>query len=280
MNLADRAVGALEKKANNTEEQSENLRAIARGQEQLKRAIKQSTEILGTLIKSESLAIIEKMERDRARNAIDDLKAGVTAMKEILGEDNISKELTEQFVTHHLVPLRRYLIKASNILDESEDKNLGRCCRIIGLTALVAGYEYLGQNVDTGLKKELGNELLALQKYMLTGYAFSILTRGEEFEWENVPDMLSPKGAESLAHLFIQSNEKKELTKKKITKKKVPNPNKMSATEAKKAVKRITDMDSLVFFVGTEELGKNRYSVISECQNRQIELETGEEDIE
>lgn len=199
MGLADRAVGAMERRAANAEVQSEALIAIARSQDQLKRAIKQSTEILATLIKSESLAIIEKMERDRARNAIDDLKAAVTAMKAILAETNTSKALKEQFVTQHLMPVRHYMIKASNILEESEDKNLGSCCRIVGLTALVAGYEHMGQNVESGVKKELKEELLALQKRLLTNYAREVLVDGGEFPWDDVPKMLQPHGALELA---------------------------------------------------------------------------------
>lgn len=260
MGLADRAVGAMEKSAANTEVQSEALRAIIRKQDQLKRTIKQSTEILGTLIKSESLAIIEKMEQDRARSAIDDLKAGVTAMKEILGETNISKELTERFVTQHVVPVRHYMIKASNILDESEDKNLGRCCRIIGLTALVAGYEYMGQNVDTGLKKDLGDELLALQKYMLNKYATSTLLEGKDFDWEKVPEMLSVRGAEALAQRLIETGDD------------VADVSEMTVTKAKEAIANISNWGTLVSCAGYEAIFKNRISVMDACRKRWNEL--------
>jgi len=274
MGLADRAVGAMEKTATSAGVQTEALMAIARSQDQLKRTIKQSTEILGTLIKSESLAIIEKMERDRARSAIDDLKAAVTAMKAFLAETNISKELTDQIVTQHLTPVRHYMIKASNILDESEDKNLGSCCRIVGLTALVAVYEYLGQNVAEGIKKELGDELLTLQKRMLTQYARSLLVRGEEFDWERVPEMLSVKGAEALAQRLIGTGEVPEETEQEL-----PDPRGMSVSEAKAAVSDIADLDTLIRFVGLEHMvGRKdkapggRDSVLMACYKKWDEL--------
>jgi len=273
--LADRAVGAMEKTATNAGVRTEALMAIARSQDQLKRTIKQSTEILGTLIKSESLAIIEKMERDRARSAIDDLKAGVTAMKAILAETNISKELTDQIVTQHLTPVRHYMIKASNILDESEDKNLGSCCRIVGLTALVAGYEYMGQNVDAGLKKELRDELLTLQKRMLTQYARATLLKGGEIDWEKVPDMLSVKGAEVLAERLIGAGDEPEADAAE----EFPDPRGMNASDAKAAVAKIEALEDLVRFVGIEYMdGRKdkapggRDSVLTACCGRWDEL--------
>lgn len=264
--VVDRAIGTWEK---TTEEQSEILHAIARNQEQLKRTIKQSTEILGTLIKSQSLAIINNIEQNRARNAIDDLKAGVTAMKAILVETNISKELTGQFVTQHLMPVRHYMIKASNILDEFEDKNLVSCCRIVGLTALVAGYEYMGQNVDTGLKKELGDELLVLQKRMLTQYARSILLRGEDFDWEKVTEMLSPKGAKELAQRFIEIGDSEP--DKKIDK--LPDPRGMVVTKALKVIATISDLETLAHFVGLEFLSHNDELLTYGFSKRQRVLE-------
>ncbi|MGI6390816.1 MAG: hypothetical protein ACOX7Q_11575 [Kiritimatiellia bacterium] len=289
LGLADRATGAkvqtealetivqnqdqLERAIRQSAEiQTEALMIVARSQDQLKRTIKQSTEILGTLIKSESLTVIEKMERDRARNALDDLKASVTAMKAILAENNIDRELAERIITQHLTPVRHYTIKASNILGELEDENLGSCCRIVGLTALVAGYEYLGQDVSGGIKKELGNELLALQKRMLTHYARSLFARGEDLDWEKVPEMLSVKGAETLAERFIETGdtpiEIDDDESEEYPETEVPDPREMYANEAKNAVESISDVQSLLTFTVLELLNpRRRRSVLIACRD-------------
>ena len=136
------------------------------------------------------------------------------------------------------------------------------------MTALVAGYEYLGQNVDEGLKKELKEELLTLQKRMLTQHVKSMLSRGEDFDWEKVPDMLSVKGAEALAQLLVEtSNISEEETSYGID-----DPQELNVNEAKKVIAAITDPDKLKVFCGFEYLGKKRHSVLDKCEERNIYL--------
>ena len=173
LGLADRATGAkvqtealetivqnqdqLERAIRQSAEiQTEALMIVARSQDQLKRTIKQSTEILGTLIKSESLTVIEKMERDRARNALDDLKASVTAMKAILAENNIDRELAERIITQHLTPCATtrsrhptYLAtgrrKSRKLLLNRWPYRTGRRIRVLGAGCIWRDQERTGQ---------------------------------------------------------------------------------------------------------------------------------------
>lgn len=250
-------------------------RRTADDQAELKRTIQESTLSLGQLVRSGVDETIDAIRRNRILGAMDDLRARVTLMNDLLRETNIDLQVTERLVSQVLTPLRESVIKTGHILEESNDQDLIASCRIVGLTALVAGYEYLGQGDKTSLKSDLRQELLSLQKRMLSRYARGCLEKGEEFPWEDVPHLLEVTQAKMLAEKYVMAERTVESY---VVEDDDFEPSKMTVAEAKQFVAEITNFKVLESFIAWEYMCGNkgtmggRASVLNVCFDKWNEL--------
>ena len=178
------------------------VEAYNRKTEILQDTVKDVGRSIEALAKSESLRILDHIERNKYEAALLDVKAKVFILEDLIGESDIERSLNDRLVQQSIVPLREAIIKAQHVLANIPDPQFSLCCEIVGLRAVVAGYEYLGQDASK-FRGQLKDRMLLLQHRMLDQYAKELLNRGDPFPWNEVPKLLSTDGSLDLADMYI-----------------------------------------------------------------------------
>lgn len=167
----------------------------------LESAIENSTQNFNKLLEVSSKAIIEEMKKERTKDAVQEVQANVTSLKQLLQIEIIDEKIAIQLIVGALNPLQVSLEKARlRLLDYGYDE-IWQYCFIIGTSTLLAGYAYLGQDIPQ-LRNELQSIILKSQISVLNEIALIIIPNQKTFPWEKVPHLLTPQGVDELVNLY------------------------------------------------------------------------------
>lgn len=165
--------------------------------------INESSQHFDRLIDEYTQAIINEIQRLRIKDAVQELQARVNALKSLLSYHEMSPNVATQLVITALNPLHVSLevvkLKLEDIENQSRGQEVWVFCRIVGISVLIAGYKFLGQDMPA-LQRELEEEIRAMHREILDDIA-SIASKGD-IPWEDVPHLLSLDGIEDLAKLY------------------------------------------------------------------------------
>lgn len=168
----------------------------------LEEIINKSNQHLDKLISEYTKIIINEMHCLRVQDSIQDLQARIVSLKHLLNYQEIDSNLAHQLVITALNPLNVSLeivkLKLGD-LEEQMGSEVYTLCYVTGISALIAGYKFLGQDIPS-LQKKLEQEMQVAQKNILDEIAV-IASKGD-IPWENISYLMSPEGIEKLAELY------------------------------------------------------------------------------
>lgn len=178
----------------------------------LKKTIRECGEQLAATLRQQA-------EEGEARGTVRSLQAKIQALKSIVDlPEGIKRRHKEQLIITALVPLETELNLSRAVLED--DPDLWRLCYLMGATTLLAAYSYLGVERPTlqadlsAAREEVArrlDELRAVRERehhaLLGRVVLARLLRDGEFEWETIPDLLAPGGAEALREAYEEVEE-------------------------------------------------------------------------
>ncbi|RRB04441.1 hypothetical protein [Larkinella rosea] len=228
-------------------------------EETLQKFINQTTKHLNSIIDAQTQLLLEEARKQRVREAIQDVQARVRSLKMLTTSKNLDPNITMQLVITALNPLQVSLEIAKFRIQDYGDQDIWEACYIVGTSALLAGYAFLGQDVSRW-QEELFASMSDIQKRILNDTAVKILRAKKEIPWEKVQKLLSPEGVEDLITVYEESLLAS-----------VPDINNLEGIAIAQSIKEITDTASLEHLLTVEKQNKNRKTVI-DLLNQQIQL--------
>ncbi|HAO19814.1 MAG TPA: hypothetical protein DCQ37_04535 [Desulfobacteraceae bacterium] len=177
--------------------------------EYLQAIISQTNEHFTKLLKESENRIIEEIQSRDIRNAIQQVQAHTQSLKYLLNITNTDFETLQKIVITALNPLQVSLEVAKLKLSEYDKIEYWNYCYMLGGSALLAGYTFLGLEMPA-LREELEKEIKYIQLKILRETALIILSEHEDFPWERVPILLSFEGSEELSELYLNALPKKQ----------------------------------------------------------------------
>jgi len=177
--------------------------------EYLQTVINQTNEHFIKLLKESENRIIEEIQSRDIRNAIQQVQAHTQSLKYLLNITNTDFETLQKIVITALNPLQVSLEVAKLKLSEYDKIEYWNYCYMLGGSALLAGYTFLGLEMPA-LREELEKEIKYIQLKILRETALIILSEHEDFPWERVPILLSFEGSEELSELYLNALPKKQ----------------------------------------------------------------------
>jgi hypothetical protein len=171
----------------------------------LEKTIADSTHKFEELLNSKSNEIKQEMKDQRVRECVEDVQARVASLRQLLGFTNIAEmnpQLAAQLIISALSPLHVSLEKARLGLRDSGKEDLWPYCQVVGMSALIAGYAYLGQDMP-GLREELQKSIRQTQIRMLNSIANIMFQAHIEIPWERIPQLMSIEGVTELSELYM-----------------------------------------------------------------------------
>ncbi len=171
----------------------------------LKEVIAESDMRLANLVESVGHNIIEEMRCLAVTEAVQDVQARVKALRQLTispeAEDN---QFCFQLVISALNPLHVSIEKANIRLNGFGAYQAWRCVNVIGTSALISGYEFLGQP-RRDLREDLEKAVREVQIEILNELAPRMIGSPDHvFPWEQVPRFLSYEGAPALCEIYTR----------------------------------------------------------------------------
>ena len=206
-------------------------------EEALRHVIDQTNQHLKRLLEVQGRQILAEMRRQRVQEAIQEVQARVSALKSLTGIESESSEsesgIALQLVIGALNPLQVSLEVAKLRLQEyGQQEEIWQFCYIVGTSALLSGYAYLGQDM-AHMRAELKETIYRVQREILNKAATKLLSMGKEIPWEQVPRLLLPEGVEDLAQLYRSATENEIEAEASSTHAKSPQKSRATSSKAK-----------------------------------------------
>lgn len=230
--------------------------------EALKRIINETNQHFSKMLESHTGEIIKAVQRQRVQDAVQEVQARVNALKVLLNAQNIDPNLTMQLVISALNPLQVSLEVAKFRLQDYGDPRTWQFCHIVGASALISGYAFLGQDVSH-MVVELEEAMYETQKQVLNEAAVKIVASQKEIPWERVQFLLLPEGADELLELYNSVTE--ELAS-------AYDVSAMSVEDIQIAVRKINNAAVLRQMQAQEAKGKNRTGALQAIASRLTSL--------
>jgi hypothetical protein len=239
----------------------------------VERVIQDAVSSLDKLIELNSTAIIDEMHRIRARDAVQEVKARASSLRILLNATELDIVLVTQMLTGALNPLQVSLEKARYVLHDYGNKESWDYCYLVGSSALLAGYAYLGQRMQY-LEDELMEHSKRVQYSILDSIAVARVASGVSIPWSDVPKLIEPEGAEALLGLYeatmAESEGAKELTKSAVA---LPfDVTKQTVEGIRLRVSKVNDPRVVERMIDAERTGSNRVSALDALRRRHKQL--------
>ncbi|MBI5295804.1 MAG: hypothetical protein HY869_10035 [Chloroflexi bacterium] len=170
----------------------------------LEKVISDSTGQLSNLLDAASSDIKKEIQEQSIIDVVQDLQAHITALGKLINliqSSEITPILAERLITGGLLPLQVSLEKAEIRLAHYGQDDMRSHCHIIGTSALIAGYVFIGQDVPS-LQKDLEDSIRKFQKRLLDSIAKMAVSTGKEIPWEKVPYFITIDGMTDLFELY------------------------------------------------------------------------------
>jgi hypothetical protein len=230
----------------------------------LRKVIDDTNRHLESLIEIQSREILDELRRQRVRDALQEIQARVGALKLLLNGRDLDSAVAMQLVISALNPLQVSLEVAKFRLQDSGDKEAWQFCYIVGTSALLSGYGFLGQDMPH-MRAELKESIYAIQKLILNRAAARIIASGNEVPWEQVPQLLTPEGVETLLELYRSVATEEEGRASEPTPYKIES---MTVGEVRSLAQKLEDANVLVRLIAEERNGKNRTGALESLRGR------------
>lgn len=170
----------------------------------LEKVISDSTGQLSNLLDVASSDIKKEIQEQSIIDVVQDLQAHIMALGKLINltqSSEITPILAERLITGGLLPLQVSLEKAEIRLAHYGQDDMRSHCHIIGTSALIAGYAFIGQDVPS-LQKDLEDSIRKFQKRLLDLIAKMAISTGKEIPWEKVPYFITIDGMTDLFELY------------------------------------------------------------------------------
>lgn len=207
---------------------------------------------LSVLLNEQTTQIFYVLQQQHIREAIQELQARVSALKTLLNYKEVDSSIATQILMSALNPLQVSLNIAEYRIKDANQIEVWEYCYIVGNSALLAGYAYLGQDLPR-LREELTKRINEIQTQLLNQIATDILLNGGEIPWAEVPSMLKPENAYKLLDL---TNKHKNTMLNQI------NLYSMTIQQIRIAIREIKVRNVLQQLYTEEQAGKNRVGAL------------------
>lgn len=230
----------------------------------LRKVIDDTNRHLESLLEIQSREIVDELRRQRVRDALQEVQARVAALKLLLNGRDLDSTVAMQLVISALNPLQVSLEVAKFRLQDYGDQEAWQFCYIVGTSALLSGYGFLGQDMPH-MRAELKESIYAIQKLILNRAAARIIAAGSEVPWEQVPQLLTPEGVETLLELYRSADtEEDEEESEPIA----YDLESMTVNEVRSLAQELKDANVLVRLIAEERKGKNRTGALEALRGR------------
>lgn len=170
----------------------------------MEKIVREAVSSLDSLIKHSAEVIVDELRRARVRDAVQEVKARASALRILMNATELDTALVIQMLTGALNPLQVSLEKARYVLEDYGDKESWDYCYLVGTTALLAGYNFLGQRPGY-LEDELLRQARSVHSAILDKIASVRVKAGVPIPWQEVPALLEPSGADALRTLYEET---------------------------------------------------------------------------
>lgn len=237
----------------------------------LQNVIVQTYEHFSRLLDQQTDTIINEIQIQQIRYAVNDVQAHVQALQNLLELNTIDDPiLAIQLVTTALNPLQVSIEKARLQLEDYEGQEVWQYCHIVGTSALIAGFAFLGQDMPL-LRQSLDKTIKRIQLHLLDEIAIKMLQSQEEFPWEQVPYLLTYEGVDRLLELY-QKTTGNRFTDFSSTSLRI-NISQMTVEEVRQFLPQISDSQLLNEMISQEMTGKGRSTAIRAIRERINQLQ-------
>jgi hypothetical protein len=167
----------------------------------LEGVIKDSTTKIAELLEATSNDLKQEMREQRVREAVQDVQAHVAALRQLLSLREMNPQLAIQLVVSALNPLQVSLEIAKLRLRDHDKEAVWQYCYVIGTSALIAGYAYLGQDMPS-LREDLEETIRQVQVRMLDSIAQLMIPAKMNIPWGQVSRLMTVDGISELSELY------------------------------------------------------------------------------
>lgn len=230
----------------------------------LRKVIDDTNRHLESLLEIQSREILDELRRQRVRDALQEVQARVAALKLLLNGRELDSTVAMQLVISALNPLQVSLEVAKFRLQDYGDKEAWQFCYIVGTSALLSGYGFLGQDMPH-MRAELKESMYSIQKLILNRAAARIIAAGNEVPWEQVPQLLTPEGVETLLELYRSADTEEVGGESEPI---ACDLESMTVNEVRSLAQGLEDANVLVRLIAEERNGKNRTGALEALRGR------------
>lgn len=217
----------------------------------LKKTIDATAAHLEAAIEANANYIVDQVKQQRVRGTVQELQAQVKSLRTLLNTPVADESIKMQLIISALNPLQVRIDVVRFALQDIGDMRTWQFCYMISMGALMAGYGYLGFDVQH-LREDLEDQMADVQRDILNDLARTLVESGQEIPWQEVTLLLSPKGAERLAELYTVAKENIPIID-------IAN---MTVSQVKEAIDEMWDRDEIQSLIEIESGGAQRVGVI------------------
>jgi len=167
----------------------------------LQSAINNAIRQLSEILKLQTREIIIAFQTENVREAVRNVQAHVKVLENLLVHNEIDDSLRTELVQSILVPLEVGIHKVQFGDLEGSAEAIRDACIITGLSTLLAGYGFLGQDRPI-LRQQLEKTARNAQYTLLDAIARHSVEGGSEIPWKRLPFSLPIEAAEDLAEVY------------------------------------------------------------------------------
>jgi hypothetical protein len=235
----------------------------------VERIVKRAESNLTQLVDYLGSTILNELNRNRVRDAVQDVRAHAASLRILLNATELDATLVMQLITSALNPLQVSLAKARYVMEDyGNEEGWGwDYCYLVGSAALLAGYHYLGQRPEY-LEAQLTEHSRDVHSTILDEIATAKLAAGQRIPWRDIPALLEPSGADALQALFEEA-----VGTDRSSVPKVPfDVGSRSVAELRNEMYEISDARVIDEMLLAEQNGRNRIGALDILQKRKQSL--------
>lgn len=225
--------------------------------------VDKTVEKLSILLNKQTVQFFYILEEHQIRGAIQELQARVSALKTLVNYTTLDPNIATQIMVSSLNPLQVSLNIVEIRLKDAGQNELWEYCYVVGNSALLTGYAYLGQDLPA-LREELEDHLKIIQNKLINQVAREIIISGGEIPWNEVPSMLKPENAYKILDLNKSYQQSLQMPF---------DLNKMSYDRVKASLRKVKNISMLKRIYTEEEKNRKRVRVLKAIEQRKDELD-------
>jgi hypothetical protein len=230
----------------------------------LRGVINGATKQLADMLRDQTKELVLAFQKQNLRNSVSDVQAHVKVLENLLNPHDIDSNVREEFVKTVLVPLEVSIHKVHFCDLEENAEEIRDACIITGLSSLLAGYGFLGQDPHQ-LREQLENVARNAQYRLLDSLTRKIADTNLEIPWERLPIKSPLEGAQDLAAVYQETIDKLPVCPFDLEE--------LTVDEIRSELIDIHDLRILEVIRENEEITKNRIGVMNAIDSRVRKIE-------